>query len=225
MEAAFQLPDNGALIAFCGLDGCGKTTQLRLLAARLGATRTVHCTRQPTTAFRADPVMRAYIDARPDAPDPVEVLPEIALLAAADRFRHLRTEVMPHLRAGEIVLSDRYVFTCFAYSKARGFHDLPWVEQLNKFTPMPDLTLYIDVPPEVALERIMMRGDLPRREELQADKMAMVREAFLTQPWGRVDGYHVLDGTQPPEELAAQVAALADEMLARKGIAARATLV
>ena len=215
MDGPFELPDAGALIAFCGLDGSGKTTQIRRLADRLRDGHHVHCTRQPTRQFRADPVMRAFIEGSITGRDAVEVLPEIALLAATDRFRHVRTEVMPRLRRGEVVISDRWVYTSHAYAGPRGLTDAEWVRALNRYLPAPHLTICLDVPPEVALERIRARGDVPRWEEVDLARMRAIRSNFVNQPWGRTPNYHVLDGLAPVERLSGRIADLADGVLRR----------
>ena len=215
MDRAFEVPDAGTLIAFCGLDGAGKTTQIRRLAGRLRHSHRVHCTRQPTERFRADPVMRAFIEGRMTGRDAVEVLPEIALLAAADRFRHVRTEVMPRLRRGEVVISDRWVYTSHAYAGPRGLTDGDWIHSLNRYLPAPHLTIYLDVPPEVALERIRARGDVPRWEEIDLNRMRAIRANFVNQSWGRTPNYHVLDGLAALDRLSSQIADLADGVLRR----------
>jgi dTMP kinase len=215
MDGLFELPDVGALIAFCGLDGSGKTTQIRLLTERLRHSHRVHCTRQPTGQFRADPVMRAYIEGRITGRDEAEVLPEIALLAATDRFRHVRTEVIPRLRRGEVVISDRWVYTSHAYAGPRGLADGAWIRSLNRYLPAPHLTICLDVPPEAALERIRARGDVPRWEEVDLARMRAVRSNFVNQSWGETPNYHVLDGLAPVECLSSRIGALADGVLQR----------
>jgi len=217
----FQLPGNGALIAFCGVDGSGKSTQLALLAERLRPTHPTFATRQPTSAFRRDPLVRAFIDGKLNGDDPAvaaEIGPEFALLAATDRYRHMRTEVMPRLRAGEVVLTDRYVYSCYAYCEARLMAPFGWMRQINRYIPYPDLTLFVDVPATVALERIRGRGDEPRWEELDERRVNAIRSAYQDQAWGEDPGYHHLDGTLPVADLAEQIAELADATLRAKGL-------
>lgn len=216
MEGPFEIPSCGALVALCGVDGSGKSTQVRLLAEHLQRTHRVHTTRQPTTAFREDPMMRALMHGLVTGQEFVEAGPEIGLFAAADRYRHIRTEVVPRLRAGEVVISDRYVYTCYAYSKARGFSDLRWVREINRFVPVPDATFYLDVSAETAARRIMARGDVPREEELDLSAIEQARAVFREQPWGRDERYHVLDGTRPVDELAAEIRELTEKALSGK---------
>jgi dTMP kinase len=217
----FQIPAHAALIAFCGIDGSGKTTQLSLLAERLRSTHPVFTTRQPTTAFRTDPLVRSFIDGHLDGHDDAvaaEIGPEFALLAAADRYRHLRTVVMPRLRAGDIVLTDRYLFSCYSYCEPRRMAPLDWMQQINRYVPHPDLTVFLDVPAHVALERIRRRGERPTWEELDEHRVNEVRTAYQEQAWGTDTRYHRLDGGAPAEAVAERIATLADRMLRGKGL-------
>jgi len=217
----FEIPGDAALIAFCGVDGSGKTTQLTLLGDRLAESREVFRTKQPTPAFRNDPLIRAYLEDTMDRDDPelsAEIGPEVGLFAAANRYRHLRTEVMPQLRAGRVVLTDRYVFTCYAYTEPRGFAPLDWVQEINRYVPYPDLTFFFDVPPAVSLARIRGRGDTPKWEELNSARIAAIEDQFREQPWGEVPGYHVLDGTLPVDQLHAIILELTNDMLGRKNL-------
>ncbi|MGE5827774.1 MAG: dTMP kinase [Micromonosporaceae bacterium] len=215
-----RLPEQGALIVFCGIDGSGKTTQIARLAEHLRPRYPVLLTCQPTPAIRSDPLVRAYLDEADGAePNRAAVIgPEIGLVAAADSYRHVRTEVVPRMQDGYVVLSDRYVFTNLAYAGPRGLAPVEWVRQINRYTPDPDLTLYLDVPAAVALSRIRSRGDAPTWEEQDPGRMEAIRTAFREQPWGASPAYLVLDGTQPPDTLAAQIAELAEDLLRRKGV-------
>ena len=217
----WQVPAEGVLIAICGLDGSGKTTQARLLEERLAVRRPVYRTRPVTENFRQDPTLNAFLDhALPDQ-DLVDVVPELVLFSAMDRLRHMRTAMLPRLREGAVVISDRYVFSSYAWMVARGIPDLDWVAQLNRYLPAPDLTVYLDIPPELAVTRIRARGDVPRWEELDRDRMAAVRANFLAQEWGRSPDYHILDGQLPIATIAAEIGRLADTVVDRKQVTGR----
>ncbi|MCZ7473004.1 dTMP kinase [Micromonospora sp. WMMC273] len=196
----------GFFVAVCGIDGSGKTTQVGFLESKLAERGEVVRTRQPTDLYRQDPVVRTVLDMEQDDES---VLPEIGLLAAFDRYRHVREVVKPALRAGKAVVTDRYVYTGFAYMMARGM-TVEWLTTIYQYLPAPDLTIFLDVPPELAIERIIMRdGSSKKREELDLDRMRAVRDNFLTHPWGDVN-YHVLDGTAPQEEVRAGINKLVD---------------
>lgn len=97
-----------------------------------------------------------------------------ALLFAADRFNHVEKVVLPALRKGKLVVSDRYVHSSLAYQGAEGL-DLKWIREINKHTLNPDITIYIDVRPEIALQRLKSRRSVMEKLETQR----RVREIYL----------------------------------------------
>ncbi|MFG2803775.1 dTMP kinase [Streptomyces pseudovenezuelae] len=212
----WEVPPNGALIAICGLDGSGKTTQAGLLERRLAARRTVRRTRPVTAHFRDDPTLKAFLHHSLSEADMIDVVPELVLFSAMDRLRHMRTQMLPWMREGAVVVSDRYVYSSYAWMVARGIPDMDWVVQLNRYLPEPQLTVYLDIPAEVAVERIRSRGDQPRWEELDHDRMSRVRDIFLGQQWGASPNYHILDGQEPVQVLAEHIGRLAEEVLDKR---------
>lgn len=187
------------LIAICGIDGAGKTTLLNGLSKRLEEKNEVFVTKQPTQWYRKDERVRSMLNE--ESTDTPLMLREMALLAASDRLRHLRTEIFPQLKKGWIVITDRYVFSTYAYFMARGLQDLQWLKEINKNVPMPDFTFFIDVPAAEALKRIKKRdGKFKKREEANLGKMEKVRDIFIQQPWGKVDNYFIIDGLESAAE-------------------------
>jgi dTMP kinase len=184
------------LIAFCGIDGSGKTTQLRRVQAELEAAMDieVYTTKQPTNWYRKDPRVQQLMNSESDLED--LLLRELALFSAADRLRHYQTEISPQLETGSIVLTDRYVHSAYAYFTARGISDMAWLVEINKFVPLPDITIFLDVPVDVAIDRITTRLGTINKEEINQARMNQIREIFLSQPWGK-DNFHMVDGTQP----------------------------
>lgn len=165
-------------------------------------------TRQPSDGYRNDAEVRRYLNKEVTDAEAEELLPEMALFAAFDRLRHLRTLIRPALKQGTIVLSDRYVYSSYAYFSARGLADLDWLMALNREADKPDLVFYLDIEPELAVERIIARDGLSRkREELDVPRMRLVSAAFQTQPWGASDSFRVLDGARPADELSALILA------------------
>ncbi len=157
----------GVLIAVEGIDGSGKTTHSKGLVEELKAMG-VKCvyTAEPTDG-PIGRMLKANASKRRFPPE-VE-----ALLFAADRLEHVRRVIEPSLRAGVVVVSDRYVHSSIAY---QGVHvGFDWVRTINRFAPRPDLAVYLDVPVEVALRRIGGGRDLFE----MADYQEKVREAYL----------------------------------------------
>lgn len=163
----------GKLITFEGIDGCGKTTQLRLLERIL----TSHSipfvsTREPGGTELGKMIRAALLNVAPHSVDPLAEL----LLYAADRAQHVREFIAPNLAKGTLVLSDRFYDATTAYQGyGRGF-DLALINQLNTLATgglKPDLTLFFDIDVATGMQRIHRRGGEPtgNAEEAQADRL------------------------------------------------------
>src|SRR5512146_431301 len=143
-----ELP--GKLFVVEGIDGSGKTTQLGLLGKWLAAAGV------PVflTEWNSSTLVKAATKAgkKKNSLTPTT----FSLLHATDFADRLIYKIIPPLKAGMIVLADRYAYTAFARDVARGV-DRQWVRDLYGFAVRPDLTLYFRVPVEVALERLMAR--------------------------------------------------------------------
>ncbi len=146
----------GFLITFCGLDGCGKTTMIRRLFAELIQEHKVFLTKQPTDYVRSSDIFRTYMDnPNHDAYD----YRSLSLLAASDRLQHVNKIIEPVMQQGEIVISDRYFYSCLANLRARGFKDDRWIYEVAESVIRPDLAFFLDVPVEVAISRVRKRAD------------------------------------------------------------------
>jgi dTMP kinase len=169
-----------------GLDGAGTTTQLRRLAARLGDALV---TNEPTDGLIGR-IARRSLRGDPEAP-PMAALP---WLFAADRADHLFRQVEPALVAGQTVICDRYVPSSLAYQSLTLPLEQVW--SLNAHFRIPDLVIWVDVPVDVALARVVGRGGpveiYDTRERLAAVNAAYERVfGFLGErgwPIARVDG-------------------------------------
>ena len=178
----------GALVAFCGIDGCGKTTQLKLAEEWLTERGfPVLATRQPTDFYRRHPKVRNFF--RSNVPE--GGMETLVLLSALDRQHHLRTVVQPALSAGRIVLCDRYYYSAEAFFFARGV-DRNVVRRLNPEIPTPALTVYFDVPAAACHDRILKRdGKMSSVEERSLRFLEKVREGFdgaADDSFLRIDG-------------------------------------
>lgn len=141
-------PYPGRLIAVEGVDGSGKSTQIALLARWL-ATRgyPVHFTEWNSSRLVRRSMKRGK---RKNLLTPTT----FSLLHAVDFADRFTYQILPPLKAGMIVLADRYVYTAFARDVARGV-DPQWVRAVYSLAPRPDLTVYFRVPIEVSLERLL----------------------------------------------------------------------
>jgi dTMP kinase len=140
----------GRLYVVEGIDGSGKTTQLGLLAKWLAASG--H--RVFVTDWNSSPLVKAATKAgkKKNALTPMT----FSLLHATDFADRLVYKIVPPLKAGMIVLADRYAFTAFARDVARGV-DRQWVRDLYSFAVRPNLTVYFRVPIDVSLDRLLAR--------------------------------------------------------------------
>jgi dTMP kinase len=141
-------PYRGRLIAVEGIDGSGKSTQLSLLERWLVA----QGYRVHFTEWNSSPLVRRSMKRgkKKDLLTPST----FCLLHAVDFADRLTYQIVPPLKAGMIVLADRYVYTAFARDVSRGV-DPEWVRDVYSFAPRPDLTLYFRVPIEISLERLL----------------------------------------------------------------------
>src|SRR3982074_1867834 len=134
----------GAFITFEGIDGCGKSTQLRMLASELRVRGLeIVTTREPGGTTLGKRLRAALLDVE----EQVDPLAEL-LVFAADRAHHVRTLLMPALKTHQIVLSDRYADATVAYQGGgRGFEAglIQEIVQVATGGLMPDLTLLFDL--------------------------------------------------------------------------------
>ena len=160
----------GAFIVFEGIDGSGKSTHIKILAGKLREKGyTVVVTAEPS---RDDigKLIRRYAKRNEGRP-PAEAE---ALLFAADRKMHLMNVVLPAVKRGQIVISDRYLHSTLAYQGALGL-DLDWIMELNRFTVKPDLTILLDILPEYSLQRVKRKKTVFE----EPDYLRKVRDIYL----------------------------------------------
>ena len=164
----------GLLFALCGFDGSGKTTQVRILADKLTSLgKEVVVTRQPTNWYRSQPAVHSFLGEGGE-----EDALHLALLAAADRRAHIIQTVIPALRRGAVVISDRYLYSTFCYFLGRGL-SVKRIAELNRCIPRPTVAFYLDLPPETLIKRIIERdGRLLKREERSIDTVSAVVSTF-----------------------------------------------
>ena len=167
----------GRFIVFEGLDGAGKTTQLRLLENRLRAAgRRVHCTAEPTSSAIGGLIRDSLSGNHPRCAE------ELAALFLADRIAHNADPIRGFgrlLDAGTDVISDRYYYSCFAYQGAET--DLDWVMDMHLRCPAlrrPDLCVYLDLDPERAVARIAQGRENVEIYE-NARKLTEARERYF----------------------------------------------
>jgi dTMP kinase len=188
-----SLLDTSLFVVLEGIDGAGTTTQAARWAERLrAARRPVHVTREPSGGPIGSQI-RLVLSQRVALPAAYQ--PEMmALLFAADRLDHLASEIEPHLRDGYVVVSDRYDLSSIVYQSVTATGSDParvasWIRDLNRGARRPDVTVVLDVSPEVAAARRRTRGgpaELYDDADLQARLAAAYRRAEDLVPGDRV---------------------------------------
>jgi dTMP kinase len=185
------------LVTIEGIDGAGKSTVVEALRERYpDATYT----REPTDSWYGEAVDRSVAD--PDA-DPLAEL----FLYTADHADHLSRVVRPALAAGDLVVSDRYSDSRYAYQGVsiadRVAEPVAYVRRLHEpFTRPPDLTVYLDLPPEVGAERAGATNKFER-----AGFLADVREAYEGLIAAEPGRFVRVDAEQSPAAVATEAAA------------------
>lgn len=167
---------SGKLIAFCGLDGSGKTTQINLLKAFLEEQGLdVYLTKQPTDFVRKSDIFRTYMDK--ENHDAYDYL-ALSLLCASDRVQHSNMEILPALKRNKIVISDRYYYSCLANLLARGYENQKWIYEIAESIPQPDIVFFMDTDAETAVQRVRER---PKEKDRYIDMELQyrLRDIFL----------------------------------------------
>lgn len=146
---------DGMLITFCGLDGCGKTTMIQRLTDYMREKHyPVLCTKQPTPMLRESDIFRTYMDQSDHTAYDYRCL---SLMAAGDRIQHVNKVILPALRAGKCVISDRYLYSWIANLRARGYVRDRWTDEIASYMIQPDFAFFIDVPVQIAVARVRSR--------------------------------------------------------------------
>jgi deoxyribose-phosphate aldolase len=145
--------NNGIFIVFEGLDGSGQSTQAEKLESFLREKGfSVIKTKEPTVDSSAGRKIKKVLEEK----EKISGL-ELQRLFTKDREEHLRKIILPNLKKGKIVISDRYFFSSFAYGFASGIAIGKLIKMNGRF-PFPDCTLFLDVSPETSLKRIEKRN-------------------------------------------------------------------
>ncbi|GAC1447760.1 MAG: dTMP kinase [Desulfuromonadaceae bacterium] len=201
----------GYFITFEGVEGCGKTTQIKLLSDLLSARgiRTL-LTREPGGCPIADKIRAILLDAENRALSP---LAELMLYAAA-RAQHVTEIITPALKAGKIVLCDRFCDATIAYqSFGRGI-DRGVIDTLNLHACQgitPNLTVLVDCDPTVGLERARRRIEAtsgPREERFELEALPfhhLVRAGYQQLAADEPDRFLIINGSGSIEEIFATI--------------------
>ena len=187
----------GKFIVIEGLDGCGKTTQVKLLAEKMREQgKEVVETNEPTKGL-VGKLIRQVLEKK-------VILPSNALqlLFVADRGDHLRQTIKPALSAGKVVISDRYLWSTVAYGSLN--LDKNWLLSLHRYCPYPDVSIFLEVKPKICLQRIGLRGEGKTIFE-EEEKLRRVWQTYqwLAKKFG--EDIIMVDGERKPEIISREI--------------------
>jgi dTMP kinase len=184
----------GALIAFEGLDQSGKQTQAELLRDRLkqGGRKARLVSFPDYGTSIGEEIARALQGERDYGPDVMQ------LLYIANRYER-KPDLLRWLEGGLVLVCDRYIGSSIAYGEAQGL-DPAWLTEMQKFLPVPSVTIMLDISPETAVQRKTVDRD---RYERDLAMQSRVRESYTLQ--AAAHDWIVLDGEQSKDAIAAEV--------------------
>ena len=207
---------DGKLITFEGIDGSGKSTQIRMLRGELRLRHLdVLMTREPG----GTPLGRHLREAFLETEEEVDPLAEL-LLFAADRAQHVNFLIKPSLEQGKIVLSDRYADATFAYQGAgRGFSEqmVNQVIELATGGLKPDLTLFLDLPIEKSLARTNTETKDDRKNNRMDSETSefyqRVRESYLGIAKNEPKRFQIVDADRSIEKIQSDIVEIVENFL------------
>ncbi len=149
----FKNTNKGKFIVFEGLDGSGQSTQADLLKDFLLEKRCeIILTKESTIDSEAGKIIRKVLNKKLNISSK-----KLQELFTQDRKEHLENTIIPALKQGKIVISDRYFFSSFAFGAADGL-DLEWLIEINNSFLLPDIIFLLEVKPEACIKRIEGKG-------------------------------------------------------------------
>ncbi|HDD31885.1 MAG TPA: dTMP kinase [Thermococcus litoralis] len=206
----------GMFIVLEGIDGAGKSTQAKMLAEWFeNKGYEVVLTKEPTDTAFGKLIRRLVLTGGKEGIiDGARISKEAeALLFAADRAEHVKKLIEPSLKAGKVVISDRYFYSSLAYQWARGL-DLEWLINLNAFAPRADLVILLDLPVKESIKRIngrSIRSEFDKIVELQKK----VRENYLKLA-EKFEEIRIINALAPVEDIHNDIVALVEHELLEK---------
>lgn len=206
----------GLFITFEGMDGCGKSTQLNMLARALeGRALDFLVTREPGGTPLGEGVRELLVS---DVSVSISGAAELFLIVGA-RAQHVAEVIRPGLARGRIVISDRYTDSTVAFQGYGRGIDLSLISIMNRFATdgiTPDLTIIFDLDPALARARLSARpvgGLLGALDEEALDFHARVRDGYLALAASEPSRIRVVDSSGTPEETHAAVMSLVMDLI------------
>ena len=193
---------NGIFISFEGIDGAGKSNHIESLRQAFAARgRQITLSREPGGTPLAEQLRNLVLNL------PMDALTE-ALLVFAARRDHIQQVIRPALNRGEVVLCDRFTDATFAYQGGGRGYDLNilsqlevWVQQESGKLLQPDLTIWFDVPPQVAAKRLLNARSPDRFESQSEAFFERVAGAYQQRFEAQPERFARINADQPPDQV------------------------
>jgi len=182
-----------------GIEGSGKTSSIKSITNLLddkGISYVV--TREPGGSTIGSELRSILLDPQTNISSEVELM-----LMLADRKDHVDQVILPNLKKGNWVISDRFMDSSFAYQGGGRKLDKKLIDSFSRRLnlPIPDLTLLFNVSVEISLSRVKARGDLDRFEQEEIDFHNRIREAYLELAEQNVNRIQIIDSSQAIEDM------------------------
>ncbi len=205
----------GLFLTVEGGEGSGKSTNMSFIREYLEAAgKSLLVTREPGGTPLAETIRGVLLD---PANKGMAVDTELLLMFAA-RAEHLQQKILPALADGQWVLCDRFTDATYAYQGGGRGIDVQRIAELEQWVQQglrPDLTLLLDVPVEVGMQRVGQRGEKDRFEQEKEAFFQRVRQNYLAQAAADPARYRIVDASQSLEEVQRQIREFLDEALSR----------
>lgn len=186
----------GKLITLEGIEGVGKSSNLRFIAEYLQSQgKDILVTREPGGTPLAEDLRKILLAEYQEQTQPETEL----LILYAGRFQHVECVIKPAIKRGQWVVCDRFNDATFAYQGAGRNISLEKIHTLDEWTLgtfAPSLTIILDAPVEVALKRIQANRQLDRFEKERSDFFEKIRQAYLTRAHRHPERYCIVDASQ-----------------------------
>lgn len=195
---------DGLLVVIEGTDGAGKSTQVNMLNSYVQQ----QCYGSVVSEWKTSRLIADLINEAKEKN--LLNTTTFSLLYAADYADRLENVIIPALKAGFVVLLDRYIYTAFVRDSVRG-HDIDWVKKLYEFAPEPDLVFYLKMEPQILIKRLISSGGLDYFESgrdigLSTDiyKSFEIYQKRCLDEYEKLKGQYgfiEIDGNKPKDEI------------------------
>lgn len=204
----------GRFITVEGTEGAGKSTCIEHIEQwAVSHSLPLLCTREPGGTPLAEQIREILLETRSES---VDGLAELLLVFAA-RAQHLNTCIRPNLESGKWVLSDRFTDATYAYQGSGRGLSLQQISELENLVQgdfQPELTLLLDLPVELGLERARQRSEPDRFELEQQEFFEKVRAGYRERAAAQPNRIKIVDASRSPEQVGQQILEVLDQWLA-----------